>query len=186
MNTNETMKPIEKKESIGDEWQTPDWLYNALDSEFHFDIDVACNFKNSKAKFGLFGTGLIDEWNYDMKTNHGAKTVFCNPPYSNITPWVRKAVEQLDNGVTSVFLVPSSTDTAWFQFCIYNAREIRFITSDGKRSGRVHFINPNTKKTVTGNTSGSCIIVFKPRGFLTPNTPKISYVTINDLRSRND
>ncbi len=49
--------------------------------------------------------------------------MFCNPPYSDIYPWLAKARE----AAVAVFLVPARTDTAWWHDHAMRADEIRFL-----------------------------------------------------------
>ena len=62
-----------------DEWQTPDWLFDALDTEFGFTYDGAATSANTKCRqFMLKETAAYPGicWK--------GQRVFCNPPYSNI------------------------------------------------------------------------------------------------------
>lgn len=54
--------------------------------------------------------------------------MFCNPPYSVIDEWVRKAYEESFKPATCVvLLIPARTDTKWFHDYILNRAEVRFI-----------------------------------------------------------
>lgn len=68
-------------------WQTPLWLFDALDIEFGFWLDSAASDKNALCAHWLTEAddALNSEW-----VSHGA--IWNNPPYSNIRPWVEKAV----------------------------------------------------------------------------------------------
>ena len=58
----------------------------------------------------------------------GGYIVFCNPPYSNISAWVKKAYyESFKPETVIVLLIPARTDTKYFQEYIYHRAEIRFI-----------------------------------------------------------
>ncbi|MBT0375328.1 phage N-6-adenine-methyltransferase, partial [Morganella morganii subsp. morganii] len=72
-----------------DSWQTPEWLFTALDLEFGFYLDAAASDINALCSRYLTeqDDALKSEW-----ISHGA--IWCNPPYSNIRPWVEKAAEQ--------------------------------------------------------------------------------------------
>lgn len=102
-----------------DDWGTPQDLFDELNEEFHFDLDVAASKVNAKCKhyYHQRDNGLISLW-------YG--NVWCNPPYSNIPEFVKRCSEY--DGL-SVLLLPSRTDTKWFHDYIYkNPRcEIRFI-----------------------------------------------------------
>ncbi|KMK51486.1 hypothetical protein RO21_06110 [[Actinobacillus] muris] len=94
-----------------------------------------------------------------LKTDWGeATTVWINPPYSNPTPFIQRAIEQSKQaGHYVAMLLPADTSTRWFQLCQQNAREIWFITG-----GRINFLHNRTGKAKTGNSKGSMIVVFDP------------------------
>lgn len=112
-----------------DEWATPQWLFDELDAEFHFDLDPCATNENHKCAkyYTKADDGLTKNW--------GGWSVFCNPPYGRqIGKWVRKAYEEAKKPETTVvLLVPARTDTKWFHDYIYGKAEIRFIR------GRVRF-----------------------------------------------
>ncbi len=107
-----------------DEWETPDDLYQKLDSEFNFTLDPCATELNKKCEkfYTPEQNGLLQSWE--------GETVFINPPFSKIKRWVEKAyVESKIFGVTCVMLLPARTDTWWFHTYIYDVPdvEIRFI-----------------------------------------------------------
>lgn len=46
------------------EWGTPQWLFDELDAEFHFDLDPCCTHENAKCAkhFTKAEDGLNQEW----------------------------------------------------------------------------------------------------------------------------
>lgn len=67
------------------EWATPQALFDELDREFHFDLDVCSTDENAKCDrhFTQSDDGLSQEWN---------GTCWMNPPYGReIGKWVEKA-----------------------------------------------------------------------------------------------
>ena len=107
------------------EWGTPQWLFDELDAEFHFDLDPCCTHENAKCAkhFTKEEDGLNQEW--------GGYRVYCNPPYGReIAKWVKKAH---DSQCLTVMLLPARTDTSWFHDYIYHKAEIRFL------KGRLYF-----------------------------------------------
>jgi phage N-6-adenine-methyltransferase len=148
--------------NIKDLWQTPVEIFNALNKEFKFSWDVAASEKNH-----LCVNYLTEE--DDAINSLWGVTNWCNPPYSNITPWVNKAISQHELGLTTVMLVPADTSVKWFKLAYESCNEVRFI------SGRISFINADTQKPVNGNNKGSVIFIW--RG----NAPKNSHtVTLVD------
>lgn len=119
--------------SNSEEWETPQALFDALDQEFHFGLDVCATDQNRKCDnfFDKKINGLEQNWG-------GYGTIWCNPPYgSQIAAWCKKASEAAQAGHTTVMLIPSRTDTRWFHEYIYKKPnvEVRFI------KGRLRFGN---------------------------------------------
>lgn len=111
-----------------DEWETPQVLFEKLNLIYHFDIDVAASKDNTKCKyyFSKEQDGLIKKW---------VGTCWCNPPYSKLKAWIKKAYEESLQGVTIVMLIPARTDTkAWHDYIFPNAK-IEFL------KGRLKFSN---------------------------------------------
>ena len=101
-----------------EEWETPQDLFDELNKEFSFDIDVCALPENAKCEkfFTPENDGLQKKW---------GGTCWCNPPYGRkIGEWVKKASE---SNATVVMLLPARTDTKWFHEYIYKKAEIRFI-----------------------------------------------------------
>lgn len=121
------------KVSSNPEWATPQYVFDRLDEEFHFTLDVCADETNRKCEryFGRGGIapdGLAERWE--------GETCWMNPPYGRaITDWVRKAHEStaLDPATVVVGLVPCRTDTRWWQDHVMQATEIRFVR------GRIQF-----------------------------------------------
>lgn len=104
-------------ESAGDERGTPQALFDALDAEFHFDLDAAAGPRNHKCEtyFGEGGVAfdaLQEEW--------AGLTVFLNPPYSACYPFIKKAREEADKGATVVLVVPVRSDTKWWHEFVWD------------------------------------------------------------------
>ena len=96
--------------SKSDEWATPQHIFDELDNEFEFDLDVCANESNHKCEnyYSIDQDGLSQDW--------FGHRVFCNPPYSNIAEWVKKAFYETKNKNTLVvLLIPARTDTKYFQ-----------------------------------------------------------------------
>ena len=144
---------------IKDLWQTPKAIFKSLDKEFNFTMDVAASEENKLCKiyYGEKSSALCNYWD---------KTNWCNPPYSNINPWVEKAIKECERGKTTVMLVPSDTSVKWFKRAYQSCNEVRFI------SGRISFINAETQRPVNGNNKGSVLFIW--RG----NAPRSSHTVV--------
>lgn len=124
-----------------EDWETPQDLFNKLDKEFKFTVDVASSEENHKCNryYTEKDNGLLQNWDNE--------TVWCNPPYGRkIGDWVKKASE---SKAIVVMLLPARTDTKWFHEYIYNKTEIRFI------KGRLKFGN-----SVNSAPFPSMIVIF--------------------------
>src|SRR3990167_6117139 len=134
-----------------DHWETPDKLYQELNSEFHFDFDPC----PLHADFD----GLQCEW---------GNVNFINPPYNRKDKplFIQKAFDEWCKGKTCVLLIPAATGTKQFHELILPHAEVRFL------KGRVAFNGINTKGVYSTRNKGkhdSMVVVF--RGFLTQRAP---------------
>ena len=144
--TNSTMSTMFSSKT--DLWATPQDLFDELNSEFHFDIDVCADESNHKCDkyYTKEQDGLTMPWK---------GIVWCNPPYGReIGQWVRRALFASIGGATVVMLVPARTDTKWFHDYIYKRDnvEIRFV------KGRLKFGNSKNSAPFP-----SMVVVFKPQ-----------------------
>lgn len=113
-----------------DSAKTPEWLYRALDAEFAFDLDP-CPFTETPEVDGL-------------ELSWTGRRVFCNPPYSNILPWVRKA---LSSAALVIFLVPKRFDALWCRMLRDDKAELRIF----ERDVRFETLNGGSVKPVGGS-----------------------------------
>lgn len=144
--------PLEQR----DLWRTPPALFASLDAEFCFQLDAAAAPHNALCrKFITAEQNTLETPWADCLNVPGY--VWLNPPYSDITPFVKKAAAESANQIGTVMLVPADTSVGWFKEAIQTASEVRFITA-----GRLAFINPVTGKPVSGNNKGSMLIIWRP------------------------
>ncbi|SSF74304.1 phage N-6-adenine-methyltransferase [Klebsiella quasipneumoniae] len=139
-----------------DLWRTPPALFACLNAEFCFQLDAAAAAHNALCRKFITAeqNTLKTPW-ADYLSIPGY--VWLNPPYSDITPFVKKAAAESANQIGTVMLVPADTSVGWFKEAIQTASEVRFITA-----GRLAFINPVTGKPVRGNNKGSMLIIWHP------------------------
>lgn len=97
-----------------DERHTPDELFNELDNEFHFVIDLASTDENRKCNqnFTLQNSALNQSW--------PRGNCFLNCPYSEIYIWMRKCLIEAEQGSTIICVLPCDTSTKWFHHWIWN------------------------------------------------------------------
>lgn len=117
-----------------DEWESPDLLFRNLHREFDFTIDMAATELN--AKLPRYSS---DSLHKPIRLN---ERVFCNPPYSHISKFLKMApVADL-----SVFLIPARVQSRYWLMDIFNNphcheirwlhRGVRFIPPSGVEQAR--------------------------------------------------
>ena len=98
--------PNEGMNALGpgnDDYETPAWLFKALDTEFGFTFDGAASERNHLLPLW---TGTIETATIDP-----SHRIYANPPYSEIDLFV---IMLLSIPNFSVMLLPSRTGTGWF------------------------------------------------------------------------
>lgn len=121
-----------------DNRETPSALYAEKHERFNFNLDVAADHQNHKCDRyytteGLFlddGTGpsRLQSGNGLTAGTWRNMRVWCNPPYSNIEPWVIKAWEA--DAELVYLLVPNWTDRRWWQDLVEPFRDGKALPSE--------------------------------------------------------
>ena len=109
------------------EYKTPKKLFNKLNKEFNFTIDVCADTYNKKVEnfYSEKDNALIKDWN---------GVCWMNPPYKDLKIWVKKAYKESLKGAIVVCLIPARTNTNWWhEYCMKG--EIRFIKGRPKFEG---------------------------------------------------
>lgn len=118
-----------------DNRETPPEVFAALHARFEFTIDAAASAKNCKLPryHDRARDGLAQSWS--------GERVWCNPPYSNIGPWVAKALHEVAAGCPLVLLLlpANRTEQGWWQDLIEPGRRDGSIEVEFLR-GRMRFI----------------------------------------------
>ena len=106
MNMNNTTTP----ESEQDCAQTPWWFIKSLESFTNLEIDLdVCAAPNTAKAEGYCSQienedGLLDSWELFN---------YCNPPYSDITPWIEKAAKESKTSSTTLMLIPDKPEVGY-------------------------------------------------------------------------
>lgn len=144
-------------------WRTPVWLFERLRERFDFQIDAAADYEN--ALLPLY---------YDEKLNGleqpWVSWTFCNPPYKNILPWVKKAIEEAKRGNASVLLVPARFETEWFRQG-HPYAYVEYIYP------RVAFVGPKDQPP-----HASCLMIFSAASVISPRPVDKPLVNLVEYR----
>ena len=105
--------------SKSNEWSTPNDLFDKLNNEFDFQIDLAATAQNTKCT--SFYSWMTDSLNIEW--HMAAQRGWLNPPYSRglCAKFIAKAAEERRKGFLTVMLLPARTDTKAFHAHIYDA-----------------------------------------------------------------
>lgn len=123
---------------------------------FNFTIDAAASSLNARLPrfWTLDDDALAQDWS--------GERVWCNPPYSDIAPWCRKA--RLSTGLAVLLLPANRTEQRWWQTEIEPYRD----TADGScrvefLSGRLRFIRPGRSDVGPNERPpfGCCLVIWR-------------------------
>lgn len=120
-----------------DDWATPSYIYERFMQLGFFD---PCPLRAEI-------DGLAIWW---------GDCAFCNPPYSEVSKWVDKAIKECFFGCDVWLLVPARTDTRWFKKLYEFGCAFYFVF------GRLSFNDkgsapfPSVYVHLTGNSSNHC------------------------------
>ena len=146
--------------SRGSDWSTPQELFNKLNAEFKFTLDVCASDWNAKCE------KYFTEEQDALKQDWGNNICWMNPPYGKVLmQWIEKAFQSSLNGADVVCLVPSATDLEWWHKFAMKG-EIKFIRS------RPRFVTKEGKWQQT--FSPSTIVIFRHADLKTQAKSKIS------------
>ena len=126
------------------DWETPQFLFDGLNAEFRFELDVCATAENTKCRRFLTRKD-------DALSQRWEGVCWMNPPYGReIERWVRKAFESAQSGATVVCLVPARKDTGWWHRDVMRG-EIRYLR------GRLKF-----GRSANSAPFPSAIVIFRP------------------------
>lgn len=143
-----------------DDRQTDPRLFELWHDRFHFTIDVAAAAHNAQLDryYTRDDDGLAQDWT--------GERVWCNPPYSHIEPWIRKALDRQAELV--VLLLPANrTEQKWWQNLIEPLRDrpgtgvrVEFLP------GRPRFLEPGDEQIRRDSRPpfGCCLVIIEQAG----------------------
>ena len=92
--------------NLRQEWATPQAFFDEQNARYRYTVDACAKPWNAKLpRYWTEGDdGLVQVWD--------GERVWCNPPYTDIKPWVDQALRRRAEWCT--LLLPSRTDRDWF------------------------------------------------------------------------
>lgn len=138
--------PQQTAKSFVDDRETDPSMFAELHARFRFTLDVAASPHNAKLPrfFTIEHNGLAQSW--------ASERVWCNPPYSDIGPWVNKAWDEMQiynpPAALVVMLLPANrTEQAWWHKHVEPYRDRPGSTL------RTEFIRGRTRFIAAGDTA---------------------------------
>lgn len=114
-----------------------------LEERFGFTVDAAAAEHNAKCEryWSIEDDGLSQKW--------AGERVYCNPPFSNIAPWVNKAWAERGADLVVMLLPANRTEQKWWQECIEPYRDQpSSVLSVEFLPGRLRFLKKAEKHVV--------------------------------------
>jgi phage N-6-adenine-methyltransferase len=157
------MELVDVPYDIDDRATTPE-DFGPLDERFHFTIDAAASPHNTKCQrfWTIEDDGLEQSWS--------GERVWCNPPFSNIAPWVRKAWDEFDAEMVVMLLPANRTEQGWWQEQIEPYRDRGSRLTVEFLPGRMRFIAPGADRIGTNERPpfGCCLLIWANDARLLP------------------
>lgn len=115
--------------------------FDLLNQRFRFTVDAASSIENRKCDrhWTVKENGLEQSW--------AGERVYCNPPYSDIGPWVCKAWKERLSQISVLLLPANRTEQGWWQEWIEPYRDrMGSVLSVEFLPGRLRFLKPGQVK----------------------------------------
>jgi phage N-6-adenine-methyltransferase len=130
-------------------------VFDPLHERFRFTVDVAAAAHNAKVGryYSIEADGLAQSWD--------GERVWCNPPYSDIEPWVEKA-NGSDAELVVMLLPANRTEQGWWQRQVEPWRDKPGGIRCEFLPGRIRFVKPG-QTTVGPNERppfGCCLLIW--------------------------
>ena len=150
-----------KGDVVDDRATHPHWFAALEERLGRFTLDVAASHQNTKCAryYTAENDGLAMPWDGEQ--------VWCNPPYSDIGPWVKKAWAEYPATALIAMLLPASrTEQPWWQHLVEPFRDnpaSPLVTTF--LPGRMAFLRPGQTAVHRGERPpfGCVLLVWDPR-----------------------
>ncbi len=146
------MRAADKESDL---WETPADLFDQLDKEFQFKIDLCASSGNNKVPMYA-----KDFFALEAREFRGC-TGFMNPPYSNPLPYIKKAYNDSEYMVIVCLIKADTSTKAWGVFwdyenhCPKHGVKVRFLPK------RLKFERGGEPSTNTANFPSAVVIMYK-------------------------
>lgn len=153
---------IETSDSDSDSWCTPHYVLDAVRSVLGQTIDLdPCSNSRSVVDARVQLTVAHDGLSYDWSQH---RTVYCNPPYSDPSPWLLRCArhaETVQSG-EAIALVKSDTSTKWWHSWVFggHAKAICFPFR------RINFIPPPGSEGKNGANFAVALVYYGHRRWI--------------------
>jgi phage N-6-adenine-methyltransferase len=139
----------------------PREAFEVLQRRFRFTLDAAASAENRKLRryFSIENCGLRNSW--------AGERVYCNPPFSDLRPWIAKAWKE-HRAILTVLLLPANrTEQGWWQDSIEPRRDqlgsplrVEFLR------GRNRFLSPAQREIRPNERPpfGCCLCIWNWEG----------------------
>jgi phage N-6-adenine-methyltransferase len=115
--------------------QTPDNFMSVIRAVYgDIAMDLAANHENRQAYAYIPKEVDALKQSWASINNSQNRWLWCNPPFENIFPWVKKAAEESLFGARILMLLPASVGTVWYgkyvmniAYEVYLRQRIKFV-----------------------------------------------------------
>lgn len=124
-----------------DDRALPAGVFAEFHQRFRFTVDVAASAENAKCP------RFYTEQNCGLSASWAGERVYCNPPFSDIAPWIQKAWAETRAELVVMLLPANRTEQGWWQTGIEPFRDqaLSPLTTEFL-SGRIRFMKPGQNK----------------------------------------
>ena len=145
-------------DAVDDRGTDPEFFAKMAQRFGPFDLDAAASARNAKcvSYYTIADDALAQPW---------PGVVWCNPPYSNLAEWVRKAHLEYHIGTATriVMLLPANrTEQGWWQRFIEPMRDTALGPKVEFLPGRMRFIKPGSESIGPNERPpfGCCLVIW--------------------------
>lgn len=128
-----------------DDRALPEQDFAPLHARFQFTVDAAAAHHNAKLPrfWSIEDSGLNHSW--------AGERVYCNPPFSDIGPWIQKAWAEKEAKLIVMLLPANRTEQVWWQSYVEPFRDKGSWLTTEFLAGRQRFLKPGETEITRNN-----------------------------------